>query len=559
MHPGGRVRQALVATVVVLATLAVPLVRDATSSTTHPVGYWLVASDGGIFSYGKAGFRGAAGSLQLNKPIAGIAPTGSGQGYWLVASDGGIFSYGDATSRFFGSTGSIRLNAPIVGMAATATGNGYWLVASDGGIFSFGDAVRHFYGSMGGTPLNSAIVGMARTLTGNGYWLVAADGGIFSFGDAVAHFHGSMGGTRLNSPIVGMAATVGGDGYWLAAADGGMFSFGDAVPHFHGSMGGKRLNSPIVGIAATSTGDGYWLAAADGGIFNFGDAPFLGAMGGTRLNRPIVGMAAPGPITGTVPASAGDPVVLAAGDVARCSSSGDEATGSVVANHDGQVITLGDNAYEAGTASDFGNCYDPSWGPHRYRTRPAPGNHEFYTAGAAPYFAYFGDAAGPAGTGWYSFDVGAWHLISLNSDRCVLAGCLPGDAQVQWLDQDLAAHHNACTLVYWHHPLVSSVTGGDAEVAPLWDRAMAGGADLVLNGHAHVYERFAPKNGVRQIVVGTGGASHHALGTTAPGSEVRNADTYGVLALTLRSNSYEWQFLPEPGRSFTDAGGDVCH
>ncbi len=191
--------------------------------------YWMVASDGGIFSFGNAGFFGSAGSLPLVKPVVGMAPTASKDGYWLVASDGGIFSYGDA--GFHGSMGGKPLNAPIVGMAATPDGGGYWLVASDGGIFSFGDAA--FHGSMGGTPLNRPIVGMAATSDGLGYWLVAADGGIFSFGDAA--FHGSMGGTPLNRPIVGMAATGDGLGYWLVASDGGIFSFGDAaLPRLHG-------------------------------------------------------------------------------------------------------------------------------------------------------------------------------------------------------------------------------------------------------------------------------------------------------------------------------------
>jgi subtilase family serine protease len=205
-------------------------------------------------------------------------------GYWLAASDGGIFTFGQAS--FNGSTGGIHLNQPIVGMAPTADNGGYWLVASDGGIFTFGDA--GFYGSTGGTHLNQPIVGMAATPDGLGYWLVASDGGIFSFGDAV--FHGGTGGIHLNRPIVGMAVDITGAGYWLVASDGGIFSFGDAV--FHGGTGGIHLNQPIVGMAVDITGAGYWLVASDGGIFTFGDAGFYGSTGGTHLNRPIVGMAA---------------------------------------------------------------------------------------------------------------------------------------------------------------------------------------------------------------------------------------------------------------------------
>jgi hypothetical protein len=245
--------------------------------------YWLVASDGGIFSFGNAQFYGSTGGIVLNKPVVGMASTSSGNGYWFVASDGGIFNYGGAP--FFGSEGGKPLNAAIVGMAATPDGGGYWEVASDGGIFSFGDA--RFHGSMGGKALNKPIVGMASTHDGLGYWLVASDGGIFSFGDA--GFHGSTGGTPLNKPVVGMTATQDGLGYWLVASDGGIFSYGDA--QFYGSTGAIALSKPVVGMATTSGGGGYWLVASDGGIFAYGDAGFSGSMGGSPLNKPVVGMA----------------------------------------------------------------------------------------------------------------------------------------------------------------------------------------------------------------------------------------------------------------------------
>jgi outer membrane protein assembly factor BamB len=209
-------------------------------------------------------------------------------GYWLVASNGGIFSSGNAA--FHGSTGGIHLNRPIVGMARTASGHGYWLVASDGGIFSFGDAA--FHGSTGAIHLNQPIVGIAPTPSGRGYWLVASDGGIFSFGDAA--FHGSTGAIHLNRPIVAIAPTPTGHGYWLVASDGGIFSFGDAA--FHGSTGAIHLNRPIVGIAPTPTGHGYWLVASDGGIFNFGDAAFFGSAVALAAGSVIVGMVAAPPV-----------------------------------------------------------------------------------------------------------------------------------------------------------------------------------------------------------------------------------------------------------------------
>ena len=247
-------------------------------------GYDEVASDGGIFNFGGAGFFGSLGSLTLNKPIVGMAATPDGGGYWLVASDGGIFAKGDA--GFFGSLGSLTLNKPIVGMAATPDGQGYWLVASDGGIFAKGDA--GFFGSLGSLTLNKPIVGMAATPDGQGYWLVASDGGIFAKGDA--GFFGSEGSLVLNKPVVGMAATPDGQGYWMVASDGGIFAKGDAG--FFGSEGSLVLNKPVVGMAATPDGHGYWLVASDGGIFAKGDAGFFGSEGGTVLNKPVVGMGA---------------------------------------------------------------------------------------------------------------------------------------------------------------------------------------------------------------------------------------------------------------------------
>ncbi len=259
-------------------------------ASSSPAGYFMAASDGGIFAEGAAPFEGSMGGQTLNAPIVGMAVTPSSTGYWLVASDGGVFSFGDAT--FFGSMGGQPLNAPIVGMAATPDGGGYWLVASDGGVFSFGDAT--FQGSMGGKRLNASVVGMAASPTGNGYWLVAADGGVFNFGDA--NFYGSMGGTRLNKPIVGISGTPIGDGYRLVASDGGIFDFGSAS--FAGSMGGTPLNKPIVGMAATRDGNSYWMVAADGGIFSFGTAPFSGSLGSVALHKPVVAMATVGPAIG---------------------------------------------------------------------------------------------------------------------------------------------------------------------------------------------------------------------------------------------------------------------
>jgi Fibronectin type III domain len=247
-------------------------------------GYWEVAKDGGIFSFGNAKFDGSMGGKPLNAPIVGMAKDGKTGGYWEVASDGGVFSF---TAPFYGSMGGKPLNEPIVGITAMPTGRGYWEVASDGGIFSFGTA--KFQGSMGGKTLNSPIVGMTVDPVTGGYWEVAADGGIFSF---AAPFRGSMGGQKLNQPIVGMAEYAPTEGYYLVASDGGLFAF---TAPFMGSMGGHPLNKPVVGMAVTPTAPGYWEVASDGGMFAFGKAPFYGSMGGTPLNQPVVGMAPTAP------------------------------------------------------------------------------------------------------------------------------------------------------------------------------------------------------------------------------------------------------------------------
>jgi len=267
---------------------------------TQPVpgkGYWMAGGDGGIFTFGDAGFFGSKGATPLNSPVVGFAQTRDQGGYMFVGADGTVFPEGDATN--LGSPAGTHLNAPVVGVAMTpaaggppgtpgTNGLGYWIVAGDGGIFTYGDA--KFFGSTGAIRLNKPVVGIAPTNSGLGYWTVASDGGIFTFGDAT--FHGSTGAIRLNKPVVGMARTPDGLGYWLVASDGGVFTFGNAK--YFGSMGATRLNAPVVGMAATPDGKGYWLFARDGGVFTFGDAAFFGSMGAVHLNSPIVGATATG-------------------------------------------------------------------------------------------------------------------------------------------------------------------------------------------------------------------------------------------------------------------------
>jgi acid phosphatase type 7 len=286
------------------------------------------------------------------------------------------------------------------------------------------------------------------------------------------------------------------------------------------------------------------------------------------------------------PTATSDPVVMAAGDnVCGADSSGASckqmATSDLlVAANPKAVLVLGDVQYECGEASDFTSFYSPSWGRIKARTHPSVGNHEYRTstdpahdcygnpARAQAYFNYFGAAAGEIGKGYYSFDVGAWHLIALNSNCSQAGGCGVGSPQWTWLTKDLAAHPTACTLAYWHAPLYSS--GGRATTATrgLYQALFDANADLVLTGHDHTYERFAPQNangvrddarGIRQFVVGTGGRNLTSWATIAANSQVRNNTTFGVLKLTLHPTSYDWVFVPIAGQSFTDTGTTACH
>lgn len=274
------------------------------------------------------------------------------------------------------------------------------------------------------------------------------------------------------------------------------------------------------------------------------------------------------PPTPTTPPPAGpSETVLAAGDIASCDSEGDEKTAALLDANPGTVVTLGDNVYPSGTAQDFSRCYQPSWGRHLDRTRPSPGNHDYGTGRAGSYFSFFGGQAGPPGTGWYSYDLGAWHVVSLNSNCSLVGGCGSDSPQERWLRADLAAHPTACTLAYWHHARFSSgIHGGDTTTDGLWRALQAAGADVVLSGHDHDYERFAPLDpsgrpdaaGMRLFVVGTGGESLYPFSLPVPGSEVRHASAYGVLKLTLRATGYDWNFLAVSGADFTDTGTATC-
>jgi acid phosphatase type 7 len=277
-----------------------------------------------------------------------------------------------------------------------------------------------------------------------------------------------------------------------------------------------------------------------------------------------------GPETGKAQTS--DPVFVGAGDISSCDDlAGAEATAKLIEKIPGTVFAVGDLAYPDGTDEQFAKCYAPTWGRFKDRTRPAPGNHEYHSDGASGYSRYFGAAAGDPKKAYYSYDLGAWHIIALNSECAEVGGCSTESPQGQWLRQDLAQHPTICTLAYFHKPLYSSGAkhGNDPEMKPLWDLLYAADADVVINGHDHDYERFAPqdpeghadpKRGIREFVVGTGGKnSHRSFAATKPNSEIRQADTFGVLKLTLRASSYDWEFVPEAGKTFHDSGSGSCH
>lgn len=271
-------------------------------------------------------------------------------------------------------------------------------------------------------------------------------------------------------------------------------------------------------------------------------------------------------------AESADPVLLAAGDIANCKMiAGAEATAKIIEAIPGTVAALGDLALSDGTAEEFADCYDKTWGAFKSRTRPAPGNHEFHSTGGTPYFDYFGAAAGDPKRGYYSYDLGAWHIIALNGECKDVGGCQAGSSEEKWLRQDLQSHPAACTLAYWHEPLFSSgaAHGNDMDFIAFWRDLYNASATVVLNGHDHDYERFAPQDpdgkvdpvrGIREFVVGTGGNHERTFAASPdPNSEVRMTGMFGVLKLTLHAHSYDWEFVPEAGKSFQDSGNGNCH
>ena len=294
----------------------------------------------------------------------------------------------------------------------------------------------------------------------------------------------------------------------------------------------------------------------------------------SRANLCVLCLAGLAATMGMSAADAQDVVLAGAADIGQCGPSkllNTVATASLLDSISGMVFASGDLGYPTGTDGDFAKCYESTWGRHRARTIPVAGAHDYVAPNAFGYFNYFGPAAGDPTKGYYSLNYGAWHIVVLNGSCSNIhgGGCTASSPQGQWLQADLAANPVTCTLALWHQPLYSS-TSADVTpaVQPLWQILYNAGADLVINGHAHNYERFSPQDangnldtakGMREFIVGTGGAPLASFNTTAANSEVRNSTTFGVLKLTLHSASYDWQFIPIAGQSFSDSGTQACH
>jgi acid phosphatase type 7 len=262
--------------------------------------------------------------------------------------------------------------------------------------------------------------------------------------------------------------------------------------------------------------------------------------------------------------------LVGAGDIGRCDDRSDLRTARLVGKIPGTVFTLGDNVYPDGTREQFRECYDPTWGKYNKRTRPSVGNHDYHTAGLKPYFDYFGWRAGEPSRGYYSYDLGAWHIVALNSNCEEVGGCDWKSAQGRWLNRDLDRHRGRCTLAYFQHPLYASGSGYDSpKVKPFWHILYDHHADVILNGHAHRYERFAritpsgersSARGIRQFIVGTGGAPGGSQqGPDEPRVQAKKVGAPGVLKLHLGSGFYHWKFVPVAGRNYTDSGKARCN
>jgi len=553
---------------------------------------------------GAARFDGSNDRVVVNDPASGaldfgtgdfsaeawIATTGTGDQSIVGKRSSGPYWYMVVTDDA-GHVGQLRatLNDGAGSRSVYSTvridDGGWHHVAArfdrNSGIFLYvdGAASGSWLGAKAGSVSNSSALQIGKV-----------SGGIYFNGDIdeVAVYPGLLplasiqaryaAGGDTTAPLVTLAAP----------ADGS--STTDATPTFSGTGGTATGDSSTVTVKLyEGSGTGGALLqtrtttrASTNGAFAVDASPALAP--GTYTARAEqsdgagnTGLSAPSTFTvleGPPPPPAGDPILMGAGDIASCGETARDAeTGQLLdAVPTATVFTAGDNAYTLGTAEEFANCYDPVWGLAKARTRPAPGNHDYGTPGAAGYFGYFGANAGDPTKGYYSYDLGAWHIISLNSNCYDAGGCDAGSPQEQWLRADLAAHPASCTLAYWHHPRFNSGSvhgmSFSEDVKPFWEALYEYGAEVVVSGHEHLYERFLPQTvmgvhdpdfGITHFTAGMGGYSHYSFGTIQPNSAARNATDFGVLKFVLHDGWYEHEFVGIPGVTYTDAGSANCH
>jgi invasin-like protein/Big-like domain-containing protein/calcineurin-like phosphoesterase family protein len=433
-----------------------------------------------------------------------------------------------------------------------------------------------------GNPVSGATVVLATTGSGNTLTQPAAPTDVN--GVATGSLSSAVTGTKTvsataNGTAITQTATVTVTSGSVSAAQSTVTAIPSFIAPSTGTstitvtvrdLSGNPVSGATVVLAATGSGNTLTQPASPTNSSGVATGTLRSTVTGTKtVSATANGVSITQSATVTV--SAAVQTLVGAGDIAVCGRTQDEATALLLDGIPGTVFTAGDNVYNDGTAEEYANCYDPNWGRHKARTRPSAGNHDYHTPGAAGYFGYYGAAAGDPATGYYSYDLGDWHIVVLNSRGGESEVVSAGSPQEQWLRADLAASTKTCTLAYWHHPRFSSGAnhGGSVKYRPLWQALYDFGAELVVVGHEHVYERFAPQTpagaadptgGIRQFTVGTGGSSLYSFDPTpAANSEARNSTAHGVLKLTLHSTGYEFEFVPIAGQTFTDSGRGSCH
>ncbi|MGH2922047.1 MAG: LamG-like jellyroll fold domain-containing protein, partial [Gaiellaceae bacterium] len=609
--------------------LAVPTTyRDEVLSDT-PAGYWRLADDSGATaadetannnggSYLGGVTRGVLGALPgdpnsaarfdgiddrvtMGDPAGGIfdfGPSDFSVEAWLKTSVNGDRSVigKRASNRYWhvevtdDSSHAGQLRATVRG--GSGTRQAYSLVRVDNGAWHHvvvlfdRDAGITFY--VDGVPSGFTAAGIGGDLSNSGELQLAKTGNLGSFNgdlDEVAVYRALLTPARIQAHYEASAVDVTAPVVVLSApADGS--STADVTPAFSGTAGTAIGDSTTVTVqifagpdtsgtlvqtlTATRAGTGSYSTDADTlalGTYTARSqqSDAAGNVGLSTANTFTVTEAPPPP----PPPPPSDPVLIGAGDIASCDEfAGDDQTAALLDLFpSATVFTAGDNVYISGTAAEFANCYEPSWGRAKSRTRPSPGNHDYDLGNANGYFGYFGAAAGNPAEGYYSYDLGSWHIIALNSNCSSVGGCGLGSAQEAWLRADLAAHPADCTLAYWHHLRFNSGRVHRASVAtwvqPFWYALYEYGADVVVSGHEHLYERFLPQNpsggldltyGIPQFTVGTGGFFLYDFGSLRPNSAAQNNTDYGIIKFTLHSGSYDWEFVPIAGGTYTDSG-----